>query len=43
MSFYVEDFIKLALNQNIPSTRKVLLTAIIDYIISKTDNNQSDL
>ena len=40
MSFYVEDFIKLALNQNIPSTRKVLITEIIDYIKSKIDNNQ---
>ena len=40
MSFYVEDFIKLALKQNIPSTRKVLLTQIIDYIKSKIDNNQ---
>ena len=40
MSFYVEDFIKLALKQNIPSTRKVLLIQIIDYIKSKIDNNQ---
>ena len=40
MSFYVQDFIKLALNQNIPSSRKVLLTEIIDYIKSKIDNNQ---
>ena len=40
MSFYVEDFIKLALKQNIPSSRKVLLTQIIDYIKSKIDNNQ---
>ena len=40
MSFYVEDFIKLALKQNIPSTRKVLLTQIIDYIKSKIENNQ---
>ena len=40
MSFYVEDFIKLALKQNIPSSRKVLLTEIIDYIKSKIDNNQ---
>ena len=40
MSFYVKDFIKLALKQNIPSTRKVLITEIIDYIKSKIDNNQ---
>ena len=40
MSFYVQDFIKLALNQNIASSRKVLLTEIIDYIKSKIDNNQ---
>ena len=40
MSFYLEDFIKLALKQNISSTRKVLLTEIIDYIKSKIDNNQ---
>ena len=40
MSFYVKDFIKLALKQNIPSSRKVLLTQIIDYIKSKIDNNQ---
>ena len=40
MSFYVKDFIKLALKQNIPSTRKVLLTEIIDYIKIKIDNNQ---
>lgn len=40
MSFYVKDFIKLALKQNISSTREVLLTEIIDYIKSKIDNNQ---
>ena len=40
MSFYVKDFIKLALKQNIPLSRKVLLTQIIDYIKSKIDNNQ---
>ena len=40
MSFYVKDFIKLALKQNIHSSRKVLLTQIIDYIKSKIDNNQ---
>ena len=40
MSFYVKDFIKLALEQNIPSTRKVLLNEIIDYIKSKIDKNQ---
>ena len=37
---YIKDFIKLALKQNIPSSRKVLLTQIIDYIKSKIDNNQ---
>ena len=40
MSFYVEDFIRLAFKQNISSIRKVLLTEIIDYIKSKIDNNQ---
>jgi len=40
MSFYVQDFIKLALKQNIPSTRKVWLTEIIEYIKSKIENNQ---
>ena len=40
MSFYVEDFIRLAFKQNISSLRKVLLTEIIDYIKSKIDNNQ---
>ena len=40
MSFYVKDFIKLALKQNIPSSRKLLLTEITDYIKSKIDNNQ---
>ena len=40
MSFYVKDFIKLSLKQNISSSRKVLLTQIIDYIKSKIDNNQ---
>jgi len=40
MSFYVQDFVKLALKQNIPSTRKVWLTEIIEYIKSKIENNQ---
>jgi len=40
MSFYVQDFIELALKQNIPSSRKLLLTEITDYIKSKIDNNQ---
>ena len=40
MSFYVQDFIKLALKQNIPLSRKLLLTEITDYIKSKIDNNQ---
>ena len=40
MSFYVKDFIELALKQNIPSTRKVWLTEIIEYIKSKIENNQ---
>lgn len=40
MSFYVQDFIKLALKQNIPSTRKVWLTEIIEYIKSKIEKNQ---
>ena len=43
MSFYVEDFIKLALKQNISSTRKVLLTEIIDYIKSKMTSEGCDL
>ena len=40
MSFYVQDFIELALKQNIPLSRKLLLTEITDYIKSKIDNNQ---
>ena len=40
MSFYVQDFIELVLKQNIPSSRKLLLTEITDYIKSKIDNNQ---
>ena len=40
MSFYVQDFIELALKQNIPSSRKLLLNEITDYIKSKIDNNQ---
>tara|TARA_A100001388_G_C28750924_1_gene492157 strand:+ start:73 stop:672 length:600 start_codon:yes stop_codon:yes gene_type:complete len=40
MSFYVQDFIEIVLKQNIPSSRKLLLTEITDYIKSKIDNNQ---
>ena len=40
MSFYVQDFIELALKQNISSSRKLLLNEITDYIKSKIDNNQ---
>ena len=40
MSFYVQDFIELALKQNIPYSRKLLLTEITDYIKIKIDNNQ---
>ena len=40
MSFYIQDFIELALKQNIPLPRKLLLTEITDYIKSKIDNNQ---
>tara|TARA_B100001939_G_scaffold207409_1_gene178355 strand:- start:686 stop:1285 length:600 start_codon:yes stop_codon:yes gene_type:complete len=40
MSFYVQDFIKLALKQNISSARKVWLNEIIEYIKVKIENNQ---
>ena len=40
MSFYVSDFIKIALNQKISSSRKELLSQIIEYIKSKIENKQ---